>query len=82
MTELIVTVGEPEREAPLLDYAFSLARQWHAWVTGLSVIPIDALVMALPDAAGLLAAEERDALADEAWWQGRCSKKAVAISSW
>lgn len=81
MTELIVTVAEPEREAPLLDYAFSLARQWHAWVTGLCVIPLDAVVMALPDAAGILAAEERDALADEAWWLQRCQTAAVG-GSW
>ncbi|UGB39600.1 universal stress protein [Frateuria soli] len=81
MTELIVTVAEPEREAPLLDYAFSLARQWHAWVTGLCVIPIDAVVMALPDGAGILAAEQRDALADEAWWQQRCKAAAVG-GSW
>ncbi|HET6805515.1 MAG TPA: universal stress protein [Frateuria sp.] len=77
MTELIVNVAEPEREAPLLDYAFSLARQWHAWVTGLCVIPLDAVVMALPDAAGILAAEQRDALADEAWWLQRCKAAAV-----
>lgn len=81
MSELIVSVSEPEREAPLLDYAFSLARQWHAWVTGLCVIPIDALVLALPDAAGVLAAEESDALADGAWWQERCQAAAVG-GSW
>ncbi|MGN2243263.1 hypothetical protein ACFWZU_07135 [Frateuria sp. GZRR33] len=81
MTELIVTVSEPEREAPLLDYAFSLARQWRAWLTGLCVIPLDAMVMALPDAAGVLAAEERDALADEVWWRQRCQAAAVG-GSW
>jgi nucleotide-binding universal stress UspA family protein len=77
MTELIVTVAEPEREAPLLDYAFSLARQWHAWLTALRVIPVDALVLALPEAAAVLAGEERDALAEDAWWQQRCKAAAV-----
>ncbi|WP_139202419.1 universal stress protein [Frateuria terrea] len=81
MTELIVNVAEPEREAPLIDYAFSLARQWRAWLTGLCVVPVDALVMALPDSLGVLASEERDALADDAWWQARCRKAAVA-GSW
>lgn len=78
MTELIVTVAEPEREAPLIDYAFSLARQWRAWLTGLCVIPVDALVMALPETAAILAAEERDALADEGWWRQRCTAARVA----
>lgn len=78
MTELIVTVAEPEREAPLLDYAFSLARQWHAWLTALCVIPVDALVMALPEATAVLAGEERAARAEEAWWQRRCTAAAVA----
>jgi nucleotide-binding universal stress UspA family protein len=77
MTELIVNVAEPRREAPLIDYAFSLARQWRAWLTGLCVIPVDALVMALPDPLGLLADEEREALADDAWWQARCRTAAV-----
>ena len=78
MPELIVNVAEPAREAPLLDYAFNLARQWRAWLTGLCVIPVDALVMALHDPLGILAEEERDALADEAWWQARCSAAGVA----
>jgi nucleotide-binding universal stress UspA family protein len=78
MTELIVNVAEPEREAPLIDYAFALARQWRAWLTGLCVIPVDAVVMALPDSMGILAREESDALADGAWWQARCRKAGVA----
>lgn len=78
MTELIVNLAEPEREAPLVDYAFSLARQWRAWLTGLCVIPVDALVMALPDPLGILAVEEQEALADDAWWQARCKAAGVA----
>jgi nucleotide-binding universal stress UspA family protein len=78
MTELIVNVAEPGREAPLIDYAFALARQWRAWLTGLCVIPVDATVMALPDPLDILANEERDALADDAWWQARCRKAEVA----
>lgn len=81
MAELIVTVAEPAREAPLLDYAFALARQWRAWLTGLCVIPLDALVMALPDPAGILAGEEDAARRHEAWWQDRCRAASVA-GSW
>lgn len=81
MAELIVIVSEPEREAPLLDYAFSLARQWHAWLTGLCVIPVDALVMALPETTAILASEERDARAEETWWQQRC-KAATVWGRW
>ena len=80
MTELIVNVAEPEREAALVDYALSLARQWRAWLTALCVVPLDAMVMALPDPVGLLELEECDALADEDWWQARCKAMAVAGS--
>lgn len=81
MTELIVNLAEPAREAPLIDYAFSVARQWRARVTGLCVIPVDVLVMALPDPLGILADEEREALADDGWWRARCRQAGVA-GSW
>lgn len=72
MTELIVNVAQPEREAPLLDYAFALARQLGAWLTGLCVIPVDPLVLALPDALGQLADEERAAVSRRDEWLARC----------
>ncbi|WP_049621512.1 universal stress protein [Frateuria defendens] len=77
MLDVIVPIDPAADNKGLLRYAFALARQHGAFVTGLQVISIDPYLAALPEALAILDEEEQAALARRDWWLERCRAASV-----
>jgi nucleotide-binding universal stress UspA family protein len=81
MRDLIVDVGNRQGDSALLRFAFSLARQHSAHITGLQVVVLDALALALPEALSFLDEEARQAWERRDWWLTLCKRHGVS-GSW
>jgi nucleotide-binding universal stress UspA family protein len=81
MHDLIVDVGNKQSDSALLRFAFSLARQHNAGITGLQVVALDALALALPEALSFLDEEARQAWERRDWWLTLCEQHGVR-GSW
>lgn len=78
MHDLLVDVGNKQSDSALLRFAFSLARQHNAGITGLQVVALDALVLALPEALSVLDEEARQASGRRDWWLRLCERHGVS----
>lgn len=81
MHDLIVDVGNRQSDSALLRFAFSLARQHGAGITGLHVVALDTLALALPEALSFLDDEAREAWERRDWWLTLCEQHGVS-GSW
>lgn len=81
MHDLLVDVAARQGDSALLRFAFALARQHSASITGLQVVTLDALVLALPEALSVLDEEARQALGRRDWWLTLCKQHGVS-GSW
>lgn len=81
MHELLVDVGARKDDSALLRFAFALARQHRASVTGIQVVTLDALAFALPEALLVLEDETRQARERHDWWMTLCKRHGVS-GSW
>lgn len=74
---LVNTASDEQADSALLRFAFGLARQHGAHLTGLQVIAYDASLLIVPDALIVLDREERAAKGRDAWWQALCIERGV-----
>lgn len=81
MHDLLVDVDGRQGDSALLRFAFSLARQHRASITGLQVVALDALVLALPEALLVLEDEVKQAWERQHWWKALCDQHGVR-GSW
>jgi len=81
MRDVLVDVDGSADDSALLRFAFSLARQHQAHITGLQVVTLDALIFALPEALLVLADEEANAWRREEGWLALCRTHGVQ-GSW
>lgn len=72
MLELTVNLDTRELDPTLIRYAFGLARQHGAYLTGFQVVALDATLLALPDALIVLEEEEQAAMGRRDWWRELC----------
>ncbi|WP_049620977.1 universal stress protein [Frateuria defendens] len=77
MLELIVHIEAQRDEAALLRFAFGLARRHRAHLTGIRIVALDAMLIALPDALTVLEDEERIARSRHDWWLEQCRRHGV-----
>ncbi|SEO31776.1 Nucleotide-binding universal stress protein, UspA family [Luteibacter sp. UNC138MFCol5.1] len=79
--DILIDIQSSERDTPHIAFAFALARSFAAHVTGLQVIAMDAMVVALPDPLIVLENEENVAHQRHEWWDAACRRHGVA-GSW
>lgn len=77
MLDLIVNMGQTTANPSWPGNALAFAQHQHAFVTGLQVVAVYPSLMAVPDAIGLLAAEEQDALQRKDWWLDLCARAGI-----
>ena len=72
MLEFIVNIEADRDETVLQQFAFALARQHGAFLTGIHLVVVDATMMAVPGGKGVLDDEERAAQQRSDWWKDLC----------
>lgn len=78
MLELLANLDLESDEHALLRFAFGLARQHGAYLTGLHVVTPDPTTMLLtPDAMLVLREREQAARRCDGWWRGLCREQGV-----
>ncbi|GLQ89053.1 universal stress protein [Dyella flagellata] len=77
MLELLINVETLRDDDPAVQAGMALASHHQAYVTGLNIIEVYPSTMAMPDVAVVLASEEEEAKACDAWWTGKCQQNGV-----
>lgn len=77
MLELLVHVQTLRDDDTAVQAGMALASRHHAYVTGLNIVGVYPSTMAMPDVAVVLATEEEEAKACDAWWVDKCRKHGV-----
>jgi nucleotide-binding universal stress UspA family protein len=72
MLELTVNIDIREIDSTLIRFAFGLARQYGAHLTGLQIVSLDTTSLVLPDALIALNEDEQDAYERRDWWRELC----------
>jgi nucleotide-binding universal stress UspA family protein len=72
MLEFTVNIDTREIDSTLIRFAFGLARQYNAHLTGLQIVALDTTSLVLPDALIALDEEEHDANGRRDWWRELC----------
>jgi nucleotide-binding universal stress UspA family protein len=72
MLEFIVNIEADRDESVLQEFAFALARQHSAFLTGIHVVVVDATIIASPGGKGVLDDEESAARGRREWWNDLC----------
>lgn len=72
MLEFIVNIEADRDEAVLQEFAFALARQHEAFLTGIQLVVVDVAMMAVPGGKGVLDDEESAAKQRVEWWRDQC----------
>lgn len=72
MLEFTVNIDDGEIDSSLIRFAFGLARQYDAHLTGLQIIALDTTLLVLPDALIVLDEEEEGANRRRDWWHELC----------
>jgi len=72
MRDILVDVDGSGDDSALLEFACSLARKHQAYITGLQVIALDALLFSLPEALLVIADEEANAWTRKDRWNALC----------
>lgn len=77
MLEFTVNIDTREIDSTLIRFAFGLARQYDAHLTGLQIVSLDATALVLPDALIVLDEDEKDANERRDWWRELCKGHGV-----
>lgn len=77
MLELLINVESLRDDDPAVLAGMALANRYKAYVTGLNIIEVYPSTMAMPDVVVVLASEEEEARAYDAWWTDKCRKNGV-----
>lgn len=77
MLEFSINIDAREIDSAQIRFAFDLARQYGAHLTGIQIIALDATLLILPDALIVLDEEERDANGRRDWWYELCRTHGV-----
>ncbi len=72
MLEFTVNIDARQIDSTLIRFAFGLARQHDAHLTGLQIVSLDTTSLVLPDALITLDEEEHDANGRRDWWRELC----------
>jgi hypothetical protein len=72
MLEFIVNIEADRDETVLQEFAFALARQHGAFLTGIHLVVVDATLMTVPGGKGVLDDEECAARQRADWWRDQC----------
>lgn len=78
MLDLLIDIRSDDRDTAHMRFAFDLAAQFSAHLTGMQVISLDATLIVLPEP--LLVLEDEEAFAHErlAWWTHACRRHQIA----
>jgi nucleotide-binding universal stress UspA family protein len=77
MMEFLIDVRSDDADTAHVRFGIELSRRFHARLTGLQVIAIDATVIALPEPLLVLEDEETFAHERHAWWSQMCRARGV-----
>jgi nucleotide-binding universal stress UspA family protein len=72
MLEFTVNIDTRKIDSTLIRFAFGLARQHDAHLTGLQIVSLDTTSLVLPDALIVLDEDEKDANGRHDWWRELC----------
>lgn len=77
MMEFLIDVRSDDVNTAHLHFGVELARRFHARLTGLQVIALDASLIVLPEPLLVLEDEEKFAHERHAWWSQMCRSRGV-----
>jgi len=77
MLDILVNVDDMRDDNPAVRVGLDVASRHNGFATGLHVVDVFPSALALPDAVEMLAMEEREARARDAWWGELCRKRGV-----